>query len=248
MKDEIGDRLKSFFEDRTRYLLPRKTYYIIRADGKAFHSYARGLKRPFDEKLMEDMDNTTKYLCENIQGCKLGYVQSDEISLLLTDTQDIKTEAWFDGVVQKIASISASMATAKFNELRPGKIALFDSRVFSIPQLEEVINYFIWRQQDATRNSISSVAQSLYSHKELQGKPSNELQELIFKKGINWDKLPVGQKRGRAVIRVSKDAEVEYTHKKTKEVKKIQVVRNEWQIVDPPVFSKDKTFILNTLK
>jgi tRNA(His) guanylyltransferase len=118
MKDQLGDRMKDFYEDRTRYKLARRTNTIIRIDGKAFHTYTKGLQRPFDQGLMEDMDKTTEYLCQNIQGAKFGYVQSDEISILITDYDDIDTHAWFDGNLQKMASIAASLATAKFNQLR----------------------------------------------------------------------------------------------------------------------------------
>ena len=114
MKDPLGDRMKEQYEHRTRYLLPRRTYTLIRLDGKAFHTFTRGMERPFDHNLMKTMNEVTKYLCENIMGCVLGYTQSDEITLLLTDFQNEKSEAYFDGNIQKIASISAGMASAKF--------------------------------------------------------------------------------------------------------------------------------------
>ena len=200
MNDSLGDRIKSNYEDRSRYFLPRRTYTIIRLDGKAFHTYTRGLKKPFDMDLIEDMSEATKYLCENIQGCVLGYTQSDEISLLLVDFDKPTTSAWFDGNIQKMASISASMVTAKFNELRAkrgiNKLAFFDSRVFTISDRIEVMNYFIWRQNDAVRNSVSMAAQSVYSHKELNGKNGSDKQELLFKKGINWNDYPVSCKNG----------------------------------------------------
>ena len=219
MKDALGGRMKDFYEDRTRHKLARRTNTIIRIDGKSFHTYTRGLDRPFDKGLMEDMDKTTEFLCQSIQGAKLGYVQSDEISILLTDYDDITTDAWFDGNLQKMASIAASLATAKFNQLRMArstgnfygqqiltaesiesfKLAMFDARVFQIPYQEEVINYFIWRQKDATRNSISSVAQSLYSPKELHGKKTDEMQEMIFQKGINWNDYTPREKRGSVI-------------------------------------------------
>ncbi len=178
MKDAIGDRMKQYYEDRTRAFLPRRTYTIIRLDGKAFHTYTKGLIRPFDEQLMNDMDETACFLCKNIQGAKFAFVQSDEISILLTDFEELTTDAWFDGNIQKIVSVSASLGTAKFNELRPNKLAFFDSRVFTIPSNIEVENYFIWRQQDFTRNSIYTVAKSLYSHKQLEGIDSNVQQEM----------------------------------------------------------------------
>lgn len=229
MKDELGDRMKSFYENRTKQFLPRRTYTIIRIDGKAFHTYTKGLERPFDDKLISDMDETACYICKNTQGAKMAFVQSDEISILLTDFDKIKTDAWFDGNIQKITSISASLATAKFNELRPGKIALFDSRCFTIPSITEVENYFIWRQQDTVRNSISSVAQSLYSSKELHGVNTGGMQELCFQKGVNWDKIEPKKKRGRLIV---------------KEVyQKEDAERSRWVSIDPPTFTKDKSVL-----
>jgi len=260
MKDELGDRIKGFYENRTRTFLPRRTFTIIRIDGKAFHTYTRGLKRPFDQDLIDDMDATTKFLCEGIQGVKFGYIQSDEISLLLTDFEKVTTDAWFDGNVQKMASISASMATGKFNELRAmrcvkKRLAFFDSRVFTIPSEEEVINYFIWRQQDATRNSIQSVGYSLYPHEKLKGVKTDEMQEYIFKKGVNWNDFPIGQKRGRTVVKLDTLVEVKpeaYNKSKNKSnfiIKndKFFVERNQWTVVEPPIFTKDKDFIRNEI-
>lgn len=208
MKDSLGDRMKKQYESRTKVKLMRRCPTIIRLDGKAFHTYTRGLNKPFDITLMDHMYLTAQYLCENIMGVKCAYVQSDEISLLLTDYRTTTTEAWFDYNIQKMCSVSASYATAKFNQLRwlvygdsqfPPKLAQFDSRVFQIADHEEVVNYFIWRQKDAERNSLQSLAQSLYSHKELHGKKSNDLQELCFQKGQNWNNLSSYKKRGTFV-------------------------------------------------
>jgi len=114
-KDSLGDRMKDDYENRTRYELPRRSYTLIRCDGKAFHSFTEGCKRPFDDRLIEAMNKTAVHLCSEITGTRLGYVQSDEISILLTDFESPKTQAWFDGNLQKIVSISASLATAAFN-------------------------------------------------------------------------------------------------------------------------------------
>lgn len=250
MKDALGDRMKSFYEDRTRILLPRRTYTILRVDGKAFHTYTRGLIRPFDQGLIEDMNETAAFLCKNIQGAKMAYVQSDEISVLVTDFDTISTDMWFDGNIQKMSSISASLATARFNQLRlmrearisgdlvstqiaTEKLAMFDSRVFQIPQSIEVENYFIWRQQDATRNSISSVAQSLYSHKELNGKKTDEMQEMIFQKGINWNDYSFREKRGGIIAKVAE--EVQGMEGK--------VIRNRWKLVETPIFTQNREFL-----
>lgn len=281
MKDQLGGRMKDFYEDRTRYKLARRTNTIIRIDGKAFHTYTKGLQRPFDQGLMEDMNKTTEYLCQNIQGAKFGYVQSDEISILITDYDDITTHAWFDGNLQKMASIAASLATAKFNQLRmvrftknnvdkdasiaslilnqtmnpeeieSFKLAMFDARVFQIPYQEEVVNYFIWRQQDATRNSISSVAQSLYSHKDLDGKKTDQMQEMIFQKGINWNDYTPREKRGALIRKVEK----KFVRKESlKSSEKTEIIpessiytRNVWEAdTETPIFSQDKDY-LNSL-
>ena len=229
-------RMKENYERRSRSYLTRRTPIIMRLDGKAFHTYTRGLEKPFDEGLIKDMVDTTKFLCENIQGAKMGYCQSDEISLFITDYDDFSTQAWFGYEVQKMTSISASLASAKFNQLRLyrdtlGKeihimdkdvveyttkhmttavsigvqnLAFFDSRVFSIPK-EEVVNYFLARQKDAVKNSISMMAQSLYSHNELERKNQSDLQEMIFQKGRNWNDLNYRKKRGCTVIKVEKE-------------------------------------------
>ena len=215
----IMTRMKSDYENRSKTFLTRRTPVICRLDGKAFHTWTRGLKKPFDEGLIEDMEATTKFLCENIQGVKLGYCQSDEISLLLTDYETLDTQAWFDYNVQKMTSISASMATAKFNQLRLQRniiendldwidtskpLAFFDSRVFSIPK-EEVSNYFLARQKDAVKNSIAMLAQSLYSPKELHKKNQSDMQELCWQKGHNWNDLNYKKKRGCTIIKVQKE-------------------------------------------
>jgi len=248
MKDAIGDRMKEDFEDRTRISLPRRSYTIARIDGKSFHTYTRGLTRPFDDGLIEDMDLTAAYLCKNIMGVKFAFVQSDEISLLLTDFEDIGTQAWFDNNLQKMCSVSASMATRAFNEARLKRFvsdkvfftkwAEFDSRFFQIPQKAEVFNYFLWRQKDATRNSISSVAQSLYSQKELNGVNSDQKQELIFQKGINWNDYPSKYKRGRIILKESyeKAPDIDVINSSSS-------TRTKWISVDTPIFTQDKEFL-----
>lgn len=230
-RDDLGNRMKTFYEEIPKTRLMRRCPVVIRIDGKAFHTFTRGFKRPFDDVLIKTMQETAKYLCENIQGCHLAYTQSDEISLLLIDYQRFETSAWFDYEIQKMCSISASMATMAFNrifvenynkwgnsknsdesidefiklEKAYGKAiktgAMFDSRVFNIPR-EEVTNYFYWRQLDASRNSIQMVGQANFSHKELQYKSCNDIQDMIMtQKGINWNDFPTYQKRGSCVIK-----------------------------------------------
>lgn len=229
MHDSLGDRMKRQYEDRTRAMLPRRTYTILRADGKSFHTFTRGCEKPYDARLVETMDVTALALCREAQGSVFAFVQSDEISVLLTDFATITTEAWFDGNLQKIVSVGASVVTAAFNAQygdgtsdRPQ--ALFDCRAFTIPDPVEVVNYFVWRQQDASRNSIQGLAQAHFSHKQLHGLNINELQELLFReKGINWNDLPIEQKRGRCCV---------------------YDVDNGWDIDrEPPTFTQDRSYL-----
>lgn len=219
MENNLGNRMKNNYESRTKQFLTRRTPTIIRLDGKSFGNYTRGLNKPFDEGLIGDMQSTTQFLCENVQGCKLGYTQSDEITLVLTDYDKLTSDAWFDYNVQKMTSVAASMATAKFNQLRTKRVytesrgtttpctelplAFFDARVFQIPEKEEVVNCLIWRQRDAERNSIQMLAQSLFSHNELHKKNTSELQEMCFQKGHNWNDLDVSKKRGSLIVKAT---------------------------------------------
>lgn len=238
MRDELGARMKGFYENVPEIKLLRRIPVAIRIDGKVFHTFTRGFTKPFDEILIRTMTETMKYLCENIQGCVFGYTQSDEITLILVDYQNLNTSAWFDYEVQKICSISASMATLAFNksftknvealksdmaqeheidgetewiksmlpylkvyEMAIKKGAMFDARCFNIPK-EEVTNLIYWRQLDAMRNSIQMVGQANFSHRELQGKSRSDIKNmLIEEKSINWDELPIYQKRGSCCIK-----------------------------------------------
>ena len=235
--DDLGTRMKKFYEQVPKTRLVRRMPVAIRIDGKAFHTFTKGFRKPFDDILIKTMQETTKYLCENIQGCVLGYTQSDEITLILVDYQKLTSSAWFDYEVQKLSSISASMATMAFNKyfaenvaneileyktsmvsqcveiqqeikkyhdtLRAAvnKGAMFDARCFNIPK-EEVTNLIYWRQLDAARNSVQMVGQANFSHKELQNKSCNMIQDMLHEqKGINWNDFPVDCKRGAAVIK-----------------------------------------------
>jgi tRNA(His) guanylyltransferase len=244
-KDALGDRMKSQYENRAKQFLPRRTYTILRLDGKAFHTYTRGLVRPYDKQLMDDMAAVAEFLCREVGGARFAYTQSDEISVLLTDFDKPSTQAWFDGGVQKITSVSASLATAKFNELRPGKLAFFDSRVFTIPDPAEVANYFIWRQQDATRNSVSMAAQAYFSHKQLNGKSGGEMQEMLWSQhGVNWNDYDPRFKRGTAITSKVELGDVEYVDKRTQETRVAEgVERRLWTVEAPPVFTQDRPFL-----
>ena len=223
-RDSLGDRMKTY-EAVSKNFLMRRCPVIIRIDGKAFHTFTRGFHKPFDDILSTAMGETMKYLCKNIQGCVLGYTQSDEISLLLVDYQKLDSDAWFGNSVQKIVSVAASMATMAFNrafsdlfwvyvsemstdnqyfvslEKAHERGAMFDARCFNLTK-DEVCNYFLWRQNDAVRNSIESAAQSLFSHKELIGINCKDLQDKMFtERGVNWNDYPIKYKRGFCCVK-----------------------------------------------
>jgi conserved hypothetical protein len=227
--DDLGIRMKTYYEQIPKTKLIRRVPVVIRIDGKAFHTFTRGFKKPFDRYLMDCMQKTMKALCENIQGCVLGYTQSDEITLILTDYKKLTSQAWFDYEVQKMCSIAASIATLAFNrefsnltrelicdtDLKEDEFiyvqkvilkaeekgALFDARCFNVPK-EEVANLIYWRQLDATRNSIQMVGRANFSHRELQNKSCKQIQDMLMtEKGINWNEFAADEKRGSCCIK-----------------------------------------------
>lgn len=203
-KTSLGDRMKKF-ERAFKYALPPRMPFIIRVDGKAFHTLTKGMERPFDDKLIWLMNIVANSLCSEIQGAQLAYVQSDEVSILVHNYKRFESQGWFDNQVQKMASVSAAIASSMFTGMSEKtlgelKIAQFDSRVFVLPE-SEVCNYFIWRQQDFERNSVQMLARSLYSHRECHQMNNAELQEMCWKKGNNWNDLPIHLRRGRCVTR-----------------------------------------------
>jgi tRNA(His) 5'-end guanylyltransferase len=188
--------------------LTRRTPAILRIDGKAFHTFTRGMDKPWDERLELAMHQMTLDLCAHVEGTDLAFWQSDEVSLLLIDYARLNTNPWFEKNVQKMVSVAASQAAFFFARAvqalmpeRADSLAVFDARVFVLPR-EEVTNYFLWRQQDATRNSILGLAQAHYSPKQLHGKDSSEMQEMLWQKGINWNDTPTHRKRGACAVRV----------------------------------------------
>ena len=223
--DELGIRMKENYENISKTKLMRRTPVAIRVDGKAFHTFTQRFQKPFDDLMVKSMQATMKYMCENIQGCVLGYTQSDEITLILVDYKKLNSSAWFDYEVQKLCSVAASMATMAFNkffynmvmeetaggEFTEGiagihlnaaeKGAMFDARAFNIPK-EEVTNLIYWRQVDAKRNSIQSVGQAYFSHKELDKKSSDMIQCMLFEERcVNWNDYPTHLKRGSCCVK-----------------------------------------------
>jgi len=274
--ESLGDRMKRY-ESVSKTRLVSRMPVIIRLDGIAFHTFTHGFIKPFDEVLMKTMQDTMKYLCENIQGCVFGYTQSDEITLILIDYAKLNTSAWFDNEVQKLCSVAASMATSAFNSaflnnaehfILPVKLsierggsleseeevmwqrydtyrkvfgkALFDCRAFNVPK-EDVCNCILWRQKDAERNSIQSLSQAHFSHKEILGLNNNKLQDKLHEeKGINWNDLDIVKKRGTCCIKKPRQDENtgEIKHHSNGEISL------EWVIdTEIPIFTKNRNYI-----
>ena len=270
---DLAKRMKDY-EMRDRYFLQKRIPVAIRVDMRAGHTFTRGFKRPFDDIFMKSMQETAKYMCENMGNAKLAYIQSDEITIILTDYDTLETDCWFNYRTDKLCSISASMATMAFNKffnnnvreyinkimpnaLSPlaitymqavDKGAMFDARCFNIPK-EEVTNLIYWRQLDATRNSIQMVGQANFSHQELQNKTCNMIQDMLYEqKGINWNDFPTYQKRGTCIVRnkivIDSDGIT-----KTAMLRDITKSENEWLIdEDMPILKgEDRKYIDNLI-
>ena len=195
--DNLGNRMKGY-ENVTRNYLTRRTPVIIRLDGVAFHTFTKGFEKPFDRLLLATMCQVAEKLCNEVQNCVFAYTQSDEISLVLIDYRNLNTDAWFGNNIQKICSVVAAKASVYFNEILENyyyiesldkdreiflenvlnKKAFFDARCFNIPR-EEVLNYFIWRQKDCQKNSVSAIAQAYFSNKELYQKSTKQRIEML---------------------------------------------------------------------
>ena len=276
--DDLGTRMKEY-EKRNQYYLQKRTPVAIRVDGRSFHTFTRGFKRPFDYIFMKSMQETAKYMCENMGNAKFAYVQSDEITIILTDYDTLETDCWFNYRTDKLCSISASMATMAFNKYFEENVtnevleykmvphcveiqqeikeyhntliaaldkgAMFDARCFNIPK-EEVTNLIYWRQLDATRNSIQMVGQANFSHKELQNKSCNDIQDMLHEqKGINWNDYPTVCKRGTACIKNRKIIEYLDEFKVTAKLIDSTKTENSW-IIDtemPILKGEDRTYI-----
>lgn len=289
---DLAKRMKEY-ESVSKTKLISRLPVILRLDGKSFHTFTKGFQKPFDEILIKTMQDTMKYLCENIQGCVLGYTQSDEITLVLVNYERLNSEPWLGYKVQKMCSIAASMCTMIFNkyfdlyardyctyedckykymdnipndvneymcalEKSHKKGAMFDCRAFNLPK-EEVTNCIYWRQLDATRNSIQMVGQAIFSHKELQNKTCNQIQDMLLtQKGINWNDLDTYLKRGSCCLKrkyfeqCEKGKEIKYSEGcsdlyEDDEIEK-EVWRSKWVIdKDIPIFKEDGRVYIDKL-
>lgn len=222
VKNDLAKRMKNYYENRSKTYLMRRTPVIVRVDGKAFHTFTKGMKKPFDAIITKSMQDTMLYLCEHMQGAVFGYTQSDEITIVLIDYKNLDSQALYDYSVQKICSITASMATFAFNKAfakqieelndievkkslyqeKRDKGALFDARCFNIPK-EEVVNCIIWRQLDGMRNAVSSVGQRWFSQNELNKKTSEMIKQMLLAYGIDFEQFPKENKIGSACFRTN---------------------------------------------
>lgn len=244
-EDKFGDRMKMYENIEAQRAFMPGLPICVRIDGRAFHTFTRGMKRPYDEDMSNAMVETMKYLVEQTFAC-IGYTQSDEITLILSDVK----EPMFGGRISKLTSLFASMATAKFNEVihkkYPDKpLAQFDCRCWQVPNRNEAVNELLWREFDATKNSISMAARTYYSDKQLLGKNGSQKQDLLMEKGVNWNDYPAFFKRGtyakRVVIeRPMTDEEWAKIPKEHQETlgRNTPVKRSVIQALDMPIFSK----------
>lgn len=245
MNDSLGDRMK-MYEQLSRNKLMPLIPAMARIDGRKFSSFTRGMVRPYDVRLSSLMVSTTRYLVQETNAC-MGYTQSDEITL--TWLMDLP----FDGRVQKMQSVLAAMATAYFSrEMRDrlpseyqDKLPHFDCRVWNVPNREEGANVFLWREWDATKNSISMAAQSHYSHNELMNKHSGDMQEMLHQRGINWNDYPTFFKRGnyiqrRKTLRRFSTDELDKLPEKheARTNPDLMVERTDWERIEMPIFSQ----------
>lgn len=253
----LGELMKEY-EHAYRRQVSVEDYILIRLDGKSFHSYTRGLDKPFDSLFMEAMDETLLTLCREVPGVRFGYVESDEISLLITAFKNVTpsnsnssgvqySELWMGGVEAKLLSLTAAIATATFNKVREEQksvslsennlhphLALFDSRLWTFPGTDEgkelVKKYFSWRRRDSVKNSVTMAALTHFSHKALHRKNTEEKIIMLNNIGTPWEALPEEFRFGRYSHKVEHDETVTYLHKKTGVTDTIDVKRKKWTI------------------
>lgn len=245
MNDSLGDRMKNY-EQCYNIKLPENTNIIIRLDGKAFHSFTKKMERPFDDQFKEVMQLTTEALCKEIQGVSFAYTQSDEINLLLTDAFDPSTQPWFNNELQKMVSVSASACTSNFIEynyeiFHKFRQAQFDSRVFFLPDFE-ITNYFIWRQNDATRNSLQMLTRTHFSAKECYKKNAEKMHNMLHSKGVNWNNYPIHHRRGAAFYKITNRKPLSGVVKKS--AGKDFVERSVWyRDLEMPILTQDREYV-----
>jgi len=235
MQDTLGGRFKAI-EAKWKAVIPAKGFMVVRVDGRAFHTWTRGLCKPFDPTFNSVMNGTAVALCQNISGALCAYVQSDEISVITTDLIHENTEAWFGGVVQKVVSVSAAIATQVFNAAAeegfvkfPVRPAHFDARVFPLETVGDVADYLRWRQTDCRRNAISMLAHHYIGKNVIMGLGTRERAGLLTAQGFDPESVDRGFLNGRLIHSVQERGPVTFTHKRTQEEQTIEVERFVWK-------------------
>lgn len=225
--------------------LNKEEYQVIRVDGRAFHTFTRKMRfdKPMDKWFMGTMNKVAQLLCEEIQGARFAYVQSDEISVLVTSF-GLKSQAWFGGQLRKWLSISAGIASAKMSR-EWETIAVFDSRVISLADRHDVIRYFLWRQSDCMRNAIQATAQHYVGHKKILGKDRALQLQLLEAAKVDYGAMPQGWRNGRIIVPELEMGTVTYIRKDTGVRETAEVERNVWRIHDAPFFDWDADGFLN---
>lgn len=215
-KDDLGNRMKAYEAPSTGRRVFKGQPLVVRLDGKSFHTFTKGLERPYDQSLSDLMVATMKALVDRFQA-NIGYTQSDEITLVFLSEPEDRGDLNFDGRLQKIETLTASFASVYFNKhlrnylpQKADELPIFDSRAFAVPNVQEAYHSLLWRQQDCTKNAISMAAQSMYKQSELQGKNGSELQEMMFQKGVNFNDYPFFFKRGTFARREGVERELSY--------------------------------------
>lgn len=238
---DLGDRMKMYERFGTGQCAMPRLPVLVRLDGRCFHGLTKNCTKPFDEGLHEAMVSTAIALAEETCA-KVAYTQSDEISLLLyTDKPDAKI--YFDGKYHKINSVLAGLASVTFTEQWVNMpMGLFDCRTWTVPTKDEAVNAFVWREQDATRNSVQMAARARFSHKQCYKKNNADLQEMLFQDGVNWNDYADWEKRGTFVIRRKKlrtltEAERSAIPEKHRPPAHQDVVRTSYETLSLPVLT-----------
>lgn len=269
-KDSFGERIKAY-ENVNRTYLTDGVPKVMRLDGKAFHSFLKGAERPYDKNVMMSMAFAAAKVLKEIGGsARFAYIQSDEVSIGINDKMTIESSPWFGNNVQKMVSVSSSIMAVNFSyeyytrmtnaaiekatteidgkryvQLMVGKPnfrpAYFDARIFQVPNVVELHNAVLWRQQDAAKNSISQYARSFFSHKEVDGKNGSEMQEMMHSvHGFNWNDAPTWTKRGILLYRLDRE-QMDCTISERKSLEKLDGnIVLDWEI---PKFSEANWFL-----
>jgi tRNA(His) guanylyltransferase len=211
MTEGLDDRCKRYELAEAGRSAMRGLPLLARLDGRAFHTFTRGLRRPFEPGMSTSMIETTRYLVQEMTAL-IGYTQSDEITLAWYEPSSSTSEYAFSGRFQKLASVLAGLASAKFVQLvakhlpsKADETPCFDCRVWQVPTLADAADVFVWREDDASKNSVSMAASAHYSDAELDGKNGSQKQEMLFGKGVNWNDYPSFFKRGSYLQRKTVD-------------------------------------------